>query len=260
MKVVIFCGGLGMRLRDYSASIPKPLVHIGDRPILWHLMKYYAHFGHKDFILCLGWNGQIIRDYFEDSSSRIAASLFGKQARRDRDELEADIADWNITFAETGLDTNVGGRLKAVEPYLDGEKLFLANYADGLTDLELPTMIERFETDDSVGMFVSVRPHYLSFHAVSSAENGRVSRIEPANEAGIWMNGGFFVFTPEIFEYIRNGEELVEEPFDRLIGENRLSTMRYDGFWGCMDTFKDKQNLEDLDDDGLAPWKVWQTD
>lgn len=256
MKVVLFCGGAGMRLRGYADDVPKPMVKIGSRPILWHLMKYYAHFGHKDFILCLGHMGNSIKDYFlhydEAASNDFVWSKGGKQVQY----LNRDIDDWTITFVETGAKSNIGERLKAVEPHLENDEVFLANYGDGLSDLPLPSMIETFEKNGSVVSLLLVQPT-ASFDIVqTSPGNGLVADICPLTRSDIWINGGFFVMRREIFNYIQPGEELVREPFRRLIDKKSLLAYKYSGFWQCMDTFKDKQHLEELNQ-GHAPWKVW---
>jgi len=255
MKVVLFCGGMGMRLREYSESIPKPMVRIGTRPILWQLMKYYSHFGHNDFILCLGWKGDVIKDYFlnyDECTSNNFVLRTGKQV----DLLGSDIHDWTITFVDTGLSSNIGDRLQAVRPYLEGEDVFLANYSDGLTDLHLPTIIDYFHQQDSVATFLGVRPRQ-SFHLVGTDGGGLVTDLKPIADAGLWMNGGFFVLRSEIFQNMRDGEELVLEPFQRLMVQKKLSIFQYEGFWGCMDTFKEKQALDEMVAAGNRPWEVW---
>ena len=257
MKVVLFCGGFGMRMREYSETIPKPMVKIGYRPILWQVMKYYAHFGHKDFILCLGWQGSTIKDYFlnydECVSNDFVLSGGGDKIKL----LNRDIDDWTITFADTGTRSNIGERLKAVEPHLEGEDTFLANYTDGLSDLHLPSLVEFHKHEQAIASFISVRPTQ-SFHSVSADEQGRVSQIQAFAECGLWMNGGFFVFDHEIFDYLEEGEELVEEPFHRLIRAGRLSSIRYGGFWCCLDTYKEKQVLDDMQARGESPWELWR--
>jgi glucose-1-phosphate cytidylyltransferase len=255
MKVVLFCGGMGMRLREYSESIPKPMVPIGSRPILWHLMKYYAHFGHKDFILCLGWKGDAIKDYFLNYDECVSNDFVMRKGG-EIDLLGSDIHDWTITFVETGLQSNVGERLRLVEPYLQGEDVFLANYSDGLTDMHLPTLIDYFYERGSIGSCLGVRPNQ-TFHLVDSDENGLVTDLTPVTRAELWMNGGFFVFSNEIFRFMREGEELVLEPFQRLMAQKKLSILQYEGFWSCMDTYKEKQRLDDLYAPGDTPWQVW---
>jgi glucose-1-phosphate cytidylyltransferase len=258
VKVVIFCGGLGMRLREYSENIPKPMVPVGYRPILWHVMRYYAHFGHKDFILCLGYKGDTIKKYFleydETQSNNFVLSQGGKQI----DLLASDIHDWKITFVDTGINSNIGMRLKAVQPFVAGEEMFLANYSDGLSDLPLPDEIERFRKTNAVSCFVGVVPTQ-SFHLVKVEESGMVKSIQHVKDVGMRVNGGYFVMRQEIFDWMKPGEELVQEPFQRMAEAGRLMSYSYDGFWACMDTFKDKQLLEDLYSQGRVPWEVWKT-
>jgi len=257
MKVVLFCGGFGMRLREYSESIPKPLVNIGYRPILWHIMKYYAHFGHKDFILCLGWKANDIKQYFLNYDECISNDFTLSSGGRKIDLLNSDTHDWNITFVDTGTTNNIGQRLKAVEHLLEGEDLFMANYTDGLTDLHLPDLVKFHRQKQPIATFLSVKPRFNSFHSVSVKSEGIVDKIEPIDKMELWMNGGFFLFSPEIFDYIRDGEELVEQPFQRLTKLRQLCTYKYNGFWSCMDTFKEKETLEDMYIQGKALWEVW---
>lgn len=258
MKVVLFCGGLGTRLREYSENIPKPMVNIGYRPILWHLMKYYAHYGHKDFILCLGYKADYIKNYFLNYDECLSNDFVLSQGGKNLELLNSDIDDWKITFADTGLASNIGQRLKAVEKYLDGEEFFLANYSDGLSDLPLSDALTHFSNHQKIASFLSVKPTQ-SFHVVSTSDNGQVEAIDHIQQSNTWINGGFFIFNKEIFNYMEDGEELVEEPFSRLIEMKQLVTYKYSGFWACMDTFKDKQRLDDLYDRGQAPWMIWKT-
>jgi len=258
MKVVLFCGGYGMRLKEYSETIPKPLVTIGYRPILWHVMKYYAHYGHKDFVLCLGYKADTIKNYFLNYNECLTNDFVLAEGGKKVTLLNSDIHDWRITFVDTGITSNIGQRLKAVEEHLEGEEMFLANYSDGLCDLPLPKYIEHFRQRRKVGSFVCVKPSQ-TFHVVQM-EDDVVTDIQHAAHAGLWMNGGFFIFRNDIFRYMQDGEELVVEPFQRLIAKGQLIAHKYEGFWACMDTFKEKQQLEDLYTRGDAPWEVWKTD
>ena len=258
MKVVLFCGGMGMRLREYSEKIPKPMVPIGYRPILWNVMRYYAHYGHKDFILCLGYQADMIKNYFVNYDEYISNDFVFTGGGKNMRLLNTDIHDWTITFVDTGLNANIGQRLKAVEKHLAEEEVFLANYSDGLTDLYLPDMIEHAHRQGGVASFLCVQPTQ-SFHVVKLGEGDSVEAIHHISKAGVWINGGFFVLRNEIFQYIRNGEELVIEPFQRLIAEKKLSAYKYQGFWMSMDTFKDKQMLDDMYSKGETPWEVWKT-
>lgn len=247
-----------MRLREYADNIPKPMVPIGYRPVLWHVMKYYAHFGHKDFILCLGYRADAIKQYFlhydECVSNDFSLSKGGKDLRL----FNSDIHDWNITFAETGMHSNIGQRLKAVERYLVGEEAFLANYADGLTDLALPKLIDFSKAHGKIATFVSAKPN-LTYHVISAGSDGVVTDIKNIRDSDLRINSGYFVLRQDIFKYMRNGEELVHEPFQRLIQKNELMAYHHDGFYASMDTFKDKQQLDDLYARGEAPWELWKS-
>ncbi len=257
MKVVLFCGGLGLRLREYTDDVPKPMVPVGSRPILWHLMKYYAHHGHTEFILCLGYRGDAIKNYFLRYDECLSNDFVLSRGGRDITLYGRDIEDWRITFVDTGLNVNVGQRLRAVAPYLEGEESFLANYADGLTDLPLPEYLRYFRESGKVAAVLCVRPTQ-SFHIVRMDEGGEVADVEHIGRAGLWVNGGFFAFRREIFDHIREGEELVEQPFRRLIAARELAAFPYTGFWACMDTFKDKKLFDELSATGRAPWEVWR--
>jgi glucose-1-phosphate cytidylyltransferase len=257
MKVVLFCGGLGMRLRDYSDQIPKPLVEVGTRPILWHLMKYYAHFGHKDFILCLGHGAAAIKNFFLKYDECVLNDFVLEEGGKSLTLLNRDINDWRITFVDTGLKSTVGERLRLVKPHLAGEEMFLANYADGLSDLDIPSYVENFRKRNQVACFLCVpAPH--TFHIVHTDENLHVTQLEHVRRSSVRINGGFFALRYDIYDYIHPGDELVIEPFARLIEKQQLMSVPYDGFWQSMDTFKDKLVLDDLEARGPAPWQVWK--
>jgi glucose-1-phosphate cytidylyltransferase len=255
MKVVLFCGGRGLRLREHSEAVPKPMVQIGYRPILWHVMRYYAHYGHRDFILCLGYRGDAIKDYFLHYDEAVSNDFVLSEGGRRIELLRSDIADWRITFADTGLDSTIGERLRLVRRNLEGEELFLANYGDVVTDAPLNELIERFRSSGKVAAFLSVRPTY-NFRVVRH-NAGVVTSVQDVTQADLWINGGYFMFRHEIFDYIEPGEDLVVEPFQRLIKEEQLLAFRYRGFWAPMDTLKDQELLERLHDSGHPPWAVW---
>src|ERR1700674_5905435 len=204
MKVVLFCGGAGMRLRGLEGDAPKPMVQIGTRPILWHLMKYYAHFGHKDFVLCLGHKGTYIKDYFLHYDESVSNDFVWSQGGKKIHLLNHDIDDWTITFVETGANANIGERLKAVEPHLQGEEMFLANYGDGLSDLPLPAMLETFQHSNAIASLLLVQPT-ASFDIVNAEPGGMVSDISALSRTDIWINGGFFAMRNEIFEHLHAG-------------------------------------------------------
>jgi glucose-1-phosphate cytidylyltransferase len=256
MKVVLFCGGQGTRLRDYSESIPKPMVPIGYRPLIWHVMKYYASFGHTDFILCLGYKADYIKKYFLSYNEAISNDFTLSDGGNKLEMQATDIHDWRITFVDTGYSSNIGERLMAVREHVKDEELFLANYADTLTDFPLPTLVEEMRSSDKVAGFLCVKP-CQSVHFVDLAESGEVNRITDVRESPLWINGGYFVLRPEIFDYMEKGDELVLAPFSRLIEKQKLLGHVYDGFWMAMETFKDKMVLDEMFQKEEAPWQVW---
>ena len=258
MKVVLFCGGLGLRMREASEVLPKPMVPIGNRPILWHVMKYYAHFGHTDFILCLGYRSEVIKNYFLTYNEALSNDFVLSEGGRTVELLSHDIKDWSVTFVETGLNASIGERLRAVRSHLDGEEYFLANYGDVLTDASLPTMVEDMKRRDKVASFLCVHPS-SSFHMVRFDADQNVTGIEELTKSDVWINGGFFVLRNDVFDHLLEGEDLVEEPFRRLIERGQLVAHRHEGFWAPMDTLKDKQQLESMLDRGNGPWRVWES-
>lgn len=257
MKVVLFCGGQGMRMREYSEEIPKPMVPIGYRPILWHLMKYYSYFGHKEFIICLGYRGDTIKNYFLKYDECVSNDFVLSQGGRQIQMISKDIEDWKITFVDTGLNSNIGQRLMKVRRYVEDDEVFMANYADGLTDLPLSTLTDFFQKGDKTACFMGVKP-MASYHVISSNPNGVVTDVQSTSLSSARINGGFFIFKRSIFDYMREGEELVEAPFRRLIDKQELLTYSYDGFWACMDTFKERQYLDQVYTRGDAPWELWR--
>jgi glucose-1-phosphate cytidylyltransferase len=254
MKLVLFCGGLGLRMGPLSESVPKPMITIGDRPILWHIMKYYSGFDVTDFVFCLGYKADAIKQYFLNYNEAITNDFVlrnGKQVEL----LRRDIDDWSMTFVDTGLNELIGQRLAQVRPHVGRDEMFLATYGDGLTDAPLPDMIATLTASDAVGLFLAARPTH-NFHLVTFDGQNRVETMLDVTKADLWVNAGFFVFRREIFDYIRPGEDLVEEPFHRLIAEGKLIAYPYEGFWAPMDTLKDKQLLETLYASGDAPWRT----
>jgi glucose-1-phosphate cytidylyltransferase len=257
MKVVLFCGGQGMRMRDFSDEIPKPMVPIGYRPILWHLMKYYAHFGHREFIICLGYRGDTIKDYFLNYDECVSNDFVLSDGGKSIEMISKDIDDWKITFVDTGLTSNIGQRLLKVRRYVQHDPMFMANYADGLTNLPLTTLQEFFERGGKTACFLGVKP-MASYHVISSDDSGLVTDVKSTALSSARINGGFFIFKNEVFDYIKEGEELVEQPFRRLIEKRELLNYSYDGFWACMDTFKERQYLDQVYTSGQAPWELWK--
>jgi glucose-1-phosphate cytidylyltransferase len=221
-------------------------------------MKYYAHFGHKDFILCLGYKASVIKNYFLEYEESVSNDFVFSQGGRKLEFMQRDIDDWNITFVDTGSRATIADRLRLVEPYLEGEEMFLANYSDGLTDFHLPKMIQEFTRRDSYASFLSVQPRSSSLDTVQASEDGCVRAIKSMKDASIWVNGGYFVLRKEIFRYIQPGEELIYEPFQRMIAEGKVWSQRHEGFWQCMDTFRDKQLLDEMEASGTPPWYLWK--
>lgn len=257
MKVVLFCGGLGTRLREHSDTIPKPLVTVGYRPIIWHLMRYYAHFGHKDFVLCLGYRGEMIREYFLNYRDCMSNDFVLSLPERNIQPLKWDVQDWRITFVDTGLHANLGQRLRRVQHLLKDEPMFLANYADGLSDLDLNAQIADFQAGDAVASFLAVRPAQ-SFHSVAADGDGTVTGIQSMQRSDIWINGGFFCLRNSVFDVLHEGEELVEQPFQRLVAQRKLHARKHEGFWGAMDTFKDKITFDRMEAKDECPWMLWR--
>lgn len=257
MKVVIFCGGLGLRMRSSHDSAPKPMMPIGDRPVLWHVMRYYAHFGHTEFILCLGYGASAVKDYFlnyqETHSNDFVLSKGGEQIEL----LSSDISEWRITFVDTGVDTAIGERLRRVRRFLDDDDVFLANYGDVLTDAPMNDIIDRLLATDAVGSLLAVRPQE-SFHVVDIGDRSRITGFTPAADMRMRINGGYFVLKQDIFDYLHPDEDLVMDACVRAASDGRMLAVPYDGFWAPMDTLKERSTLEHLYRTGQSPWAVWR--
>ena len=256
MKVVLFCGGLGMRMREGTSSVPKPMTMIGDRPLLWHVMRYYAHFGHREFVLCLGYGAAAVKEYFlryDETQSNDFTLVGGARAITLH---RTDITDWTVTFLDTGLNATIGERLMRVRPHLEGEEVFLANYADTLTDAPLDRVVDTFERSSAVASMLAVPP-VSTHHILDIGETGLVTGVRDMSDLMQWENGGFFVLRQGIFDVLREGEDMVPQAFRRLIERNQLLAQRHTGFWRAADTFKDRVELEELFQSRQAPWMVW---
>ncbi len=257
MKVVLFCGGLGMRMRESPASlVPKPMGMVGERPLLWHVMRYYAHFGHTDFILCLGYGATAIKDYFLNYDETKSNDFVLENGARDIRLFSTDISEWRITFVDTGLHSAIGERLRRVRHYVDGEAMFMANYADVLTNAPLPDMIVRFEASSAVAGLLAVPPQ-SSHHVVDIDADGLITQVTPMSELRQWENGGYFILRPEIFDYLHEGEDLVGDALMRLVPQRRLLAYPYKGYWSPADTVKERAHLEDMYYRGTCPWMIW---
>jgi len=256
MKVVIFCGGLGLRMRAQNDSAPKPMMSVGDRPVLWHIMRYYAHFGHTEFILCLGYGASSVKEYFLNYDETRSNDFVLSKGGADVQLLQSDISDWTISFIDTGADSAIGERLRRVRHLLDDDEIFLASYGDVLTDAPLDRIVDDFVASDATASLLAVPPQ-ASFHVVGVNADSRVSDISPAGSMDLWINGGYFVLRQGVFDVLHEDEDLVEDAFVRLAGQNRLAAVRYQGFWAPMDTLKERSALDQLDRSGAAPWKLW---
>ncbi len=241
-----------MRLRDYSDKVPKPMVPIGNRPILWHVMKYYAQYGHTDFILALGHKATAIKDFFLNYEEAVSNDFVLSAGGREKQLLSSDIDDWTITFVDTGIDAQIGQRLSRVRKYLEVEDMFLADYADGVTDLNLNEFIDAFSATGRAGGLLAVRPPQ-SYHVVT-IQDDEPARIGPMSGADMWLNGGYFAFRPEIFDYLDRSVDLAGGAFPEMIEDHELYVHRFEGFWSPMDTFKDKQHLDGIFESGDVPW------
>jgi glucose-1-phosphate cytidylyltransferase len=253
MKVVLFCGGLGTRIREYPESIPKPMIPVGNQPILWHVMQYYSQYGHSDFILCLGYKANTVKDFFLNYKPQAFSDCVVSGSGSNVQLLGNTRDDWRVTLIDTGIWRNIGQRLCAVREHVEGEEMFLANYSDGLTDVDLDEMGRKFKESGKIACFLAVRPP-LSYHLADIDSDGRVLAFKPSERSEIWINGGYFMFRPEIFDYVREGEELVLEPFSRLIADDQLMAYKHNSFWRPMDTLRDRQILEDMVERGEMPW------
>ena len=257
MKVVLFCGGLCMRMRECPASAPKPMNMIGDRPLLWHVMRYYAHFGHTEFILCLGYGASAVKDYFVNYDETQSNDFTLVAGGRNIEMHSTDITEWNISFIDTGLHSTIGERLMRVRALVQDEEMFLANYADTLTDAPLDQLVDRFRRSPQAVVSMLAVPPVSTHHVVEVADNGEVTGVRAVADLMQYENGGYFVMRPSIFDVLRDGEDMVPNAFDRLVPQRRLLAHRYTGFWRAADTFKDRAELEDMYHRGQCPWMLW---
>ncbi|MGO9918463.1 MAG: sugar phosphate nucleotidyltransferase [Isosphaeraceae bacterium] len=257
MKVVLFCGGLGMRMREGASTSPKPMAMVGERPLLWHVMRYYAHFGHTDFVLCLGYGSSAVKDFFLNYDETRSNDFVIENGARDVKLFSTDISDWRITLVDTGLHAPIGERLRRVRRFVDGEAMFMANYADVLTNAQLPEMIQRFEASSAVAGLLAVPPQ-SSHHVVDIGEDGLITQVTPMRDLRQWENGGYFLLRPEIFDYLQEGEDLVEDVLmRRLVPQRQVLAFPYKGYWSPADTVKERAQLEEMYHRGTCPWMIW---
>lgn len=257
MKVVILCGGQGTRLREETEYRPKPLVEVGGRPILWHIMKLYAHHGFHEFVLCLGYRGQMIKEYFlnyEAMNNDFTISL-GRDTRIDYNGRHQE-QDFRVTLADTGLETMTGGRLKRVERYTESQT-FMMTYGDGVSDVDIGKLIEFHRSHGKLATITTVRPH-SRFGVLETTKSGAVSKFLEKPQTKEWVSAGFFVFEPGVFPYLGGDDCTLETtPLERLAKEGQLMAYHHEGFFFAMDTYREYIYLNELWSKGNAPWKVW---
>lgn len=256
MKAVIFAGGYGTRLSERTDSVPKPMVEIGGKPILWHIMKIYSHYGVKDFVICCGYKQQVIKDYFANFF------LYNSDVTFDLGKNEMTIhnsfsEDWRVTLVDTGLDTRTGGRLKRIQRYVDNERFFLT-YGDGVADIDLHKSIEAHEKAAKTLTMTVYQPQG-KLGVVDIEDNNNVRGfIEKPKSGNNWINAGFFICEPAIFDVLEGDHEMFEQgPIQRLVAQNQINAYKHDGFWRPMDTLHDNKELNKLWDQQIAPWKLW---
>jgi glucose-1-phosphate cytidylyltransferase len=257
MKVVLFCGGLGMRMRDGVSSGPKPMAMVGERPLLWHVMRYYAHYGHRDFILCLGYGASAVKDFFLSYDETRSNDFVLQNGARDVQLFSKDISDWRVTFVDTGLNSPIGERLRRVRRFVEDEPMFLANYADVLTNAPLPDMIDRFRASSAEAALLAVPPQ-SSHHVVDIGEDGLITQVTPMRDLRQWENGGYFILRPGVFDVLNEGEDLVEDAImRRLVPQRRVLAYSYKGYWSPADTVKERIQLDEMYHRGNCPWMIW---
>lgn len=258
MKVVILAGGLGTRITEESHLKPKPMVDIGERPILWHIMKIYSYYGYNDFIICCGYKGHVIKEYFMDYfmyQSDVTIDLQSNEI-----EVHENISEpWKVTLVNTGIHTPTSGRIKMIQRYVR-EDSFMMTYGDGVSDINIPDLVNFHNNHGKIATITATRP-VGRFGAIQVEEGtGTVNSFkEKSREEQAWVNAGFAVFNKEIFEYLGDGSRMLEtEPYEKLSNEKQMIAYKHDGFWSPMDTMRDKAYLEELWSSGEAPWKLWK--
>jgi glucose-1-phosphate cytidylyltransferase len=257
MKVVILCGGLGTRLREETEFRPKPLVEIGGRPVLWHIMKSYAHFGFREFVLCLGYRGSMIKDYFlnYEAMNNDFTICLGQKSQILYGGSHQE-QGFQVTLADTGLDTMTGGRVKRITKYVDDDT-FMVTYGDGVSDVDIAQLVEFHHASGLLATVTTVRP-VSRFGVVDIGEENRVLEFKEKPVAEGWISAGFFVFNRRVFDYLTGDDCILErDPLERLASEGQLAAYRHEGFFFPMDTYRDHQHLNQLWTSGKAPWRVW---
>lgn len=260
MKTIILCGGHGTRIRDVADNIPKPMISIGRLPILWHLMKYYANYGHRDFVLCLGYKGQVIRDFFlnYETYTRDCTVTLGS-AKSITFHTSHEEIDWRVTLADTGVETMTGGRICKIHQYIRDDQNFMLTYGDGVSNVDLDKLLAFHNSHGRILTVTGVRPPGRFGELMADAQGLVTEFNEKPQATGGWISGGFFVCRQELFEYMDDRDDLVfeQEPMRALVRDRQLAVYEHDGFWQCMDTHRDWQLLNTLVETGRAPWMSW---
>ena len=259
MKVVILAGGLGTRISEESRLKPKPMIGIGDAPIIWHIMKYYSQYGINDFIICCGYKSYVIKEYFADYYLYRSDVTFDFSNNNEM-TLHSNVAEpWRVTLVETGMYAQTGARIRKIKKYVENER-FMLTYGDGVSDVDLNALLKSHENSGAVATMTAIQPGGRFGVLEMDNKNMVMKFAEKSKEDGGWINGGFMVLEPEIFDYLdEDYDKLVFErkPLEKLAKENKLNAYKHHGFWQCMDTMRDKAMLEDLWNNNQAPWKIW---
>ena len=244
-------------MREGNSTAPKPMAMVGERPLLWHVMRYYAHFGHTDFVLCLGYGASAVKDFFLTYDETRSNDFVLENGAREVKLFSTDISNWRVTFVDTGLHSPIGERLRRVRRFVEDEPMFLANYADVLTNAPLPDMIEQFEASSAAASLLAVPPQ-SSHHVVDIGEDGIITQVTPMQDLRQWENGGYFLLRPQIFDHLHEGEDLVEDALmRRLVPQGCVLAYAYKGYWSPADTVKERAQLEEMYQRGNCPWMIW---
>ncbi len=257
MKVVILAGGLGTRISEESYLKPKPMIEIGDKPILWHIMKIYSHYGYNDFVICLGYKGNLIKEFFANYYLYMSDVTFDFTDNGHMKVHENVAEPWTVTLVDTGLHTQTGGRIKRVQKYI-GREPFLLTYGDGVSDINITALVEYHKAQKKLLTVTAVQPGgRFGVMEIEEESNSVCGFVEKAKEDGGWINAGFMVAQPEVFDYLDTDCIFEREPMERLSAEGHMQAYKHNGFWQCMDTQRDKMRLETMWEGGKAPWKIW---
>ena len=256
MKVVILAGGFGTRITEESKYVPKPMIEIGGKPILWHIMKEYSHWGHNEFIICAGYKQHVIKDFFSRYVLHNSDVTFDFQSEEKIKVHKNYSEPWKVTVINTGYETLTAGRIKKIQPYVNNETFFLT-YGDGVCNIDVNELIKFHESHGKICTITTIQPEGRFGAMIIDNDNRVLSFREKSKKDVPYINGGYMVMRPEIFDYIEGDFMLEQEPMDKLIHDNQVMAYKYDGFWQCMDTIRDKRNLEALWNSGKAPWKLW---